>query len=459
MSRERDIERVLDAWLAQGPTVMPDRLFDGVLDRIERQPQRRLARLQRRFATMRPITIFAAAAAIAVAVGAGIVLLGRPSTPDVAAPTTAPSVVPTPTAVPSPSPVAGLPDGVAGTWIRAPRALPASGISEPAVLLLDLGTVGTATQVRADPGTMRWLSEGGWRFGSRGSSPAPGRLAFETTLAVPNAGCDVGTVGEYAYTLYDDGRVLDLAAVDEPCAGRAEAYAGTWRLRDCRLPRSNLGTICAGDLPAGTHTSAFFDPWNLSDGAYGALRLTVPEGWSNSEDFLTSFFLVPSEEYAKEDGGDLESWHGIYVQRAASAAAQDEECSNVEQPGVARTLDGLTAWLAAHPGLAASEPLELTIDFKRATLTDLAIDPAWTATCPDAPGGHPLVALFREADDGGWDWGLGWPGNQDRQRVILVELEPENVMLIAINDTNSQARFDELVAKAMPIVESFEFRK
>ena len=41
MTRERDIERVLEAWLEPGPSVMPDRVFDAVLDRIEREPQRR----------------------------------------------------------------------------------------------------------------------------------------------------------------------------------------------------------------------------------------------------------------------------------------------------------------------------------------------------------------------------------------------------------------------------------
>ena len=449
MSRERDIERVLDTWLAQGPTVMPDRLFDGVLDRIERQPQRRLARLQLRFSTMRPITIFAAAAAIAVAVGAGIVLLGRPSTPDVGAPTPAPSVAPTPAAAPA----AALPTEVIGTWIGAPRPLPTLGVTEPALLKLDLGTLGAATQLRVD-------LEGSWKYGSRGSGSAPGRLRFETTL--PNTGCEIGTVGEYAYTLADEGRTLDLAAVDDPCRGRAEAYAGSWSLRECGLPPNVEGYVCAGNLPAGTHASTFFDPWSPSReltraGAYGALRFTVPEGWANSEDFATSFVLVPSAEYEKDDGGDLESWHGIYVRRAASAAAQDEQCTNAEQQGVARTLDGLTAWLTGHPGLEASPPIETTIGGKRATITDIVTAAGWTKTCPDAPGGHPVAALFREADTGRWDWGQGWPGNQDRQRVILVELGPENTLLIAIDDTNSQARFDELVAKAMPIVESFEF--
>ena len=49
MTRPRDIERVLEAWFLDGPSHMPDRLFDAVLDRVERVPQRRLARLSLRF--------------------------------------------------------------------------------------------------------------------------------------------------------------------------------------------------------------------------------------------------------------------------------------------------------------------------------------------------------------------------------------------------------------------------
>ena len=72
MTRDRDIERVLDEFYAEGPSAMPDRLFLGVIDRIERVPQRRLALHVTRFATMNSNLRLAAAAAIVVAlVGMG----------------------------------------------------------------------------------------------------------------------------------------------------------------------------------------------------------------------------------------------------------------------------------------------------------------------------------------------------------------------------------------------------
>ena len=40
MTHERDTERLLDLWFADGPTQAPDRVIDVVADRIGRQPQR-----------------------------------------------------------------------------------------------------------------------------------------------------------------------------------------------------------------------------------------------------------------------------------------------------------------------------------------------------------------------------------------------------------------------------------
>ena len=45
MTQQRDIERLLDRWFAEGPSVVADRVIDVVADRIERQPQRPAWRL------------------------------------------------------------------------------------------------------------------------------------------------------------------------------------------------------------------------------------------------------------------------------------------------------------------------------------------------------------------------------------------------------------------------------
>ena len=69
MRPNRDIEPVLDAWLAPGPTEMPDDLFRDVLRRIEHVPQRRFAWAPRRFTSM-----FSAFKLATAAVMAGLVI-------------------------------------------------------------------------------------------------------------------------------------------------------------------------------------------------------------------------------------------------------------------------------------------------------------------------------------------------------------------------------------------------
>jgi hypothetical protein len=100
MNQNRDIERFLDAWLTDGPTVAPDRVLDVVVDRIERQGQRPVWRLDWRRYTMNP-TIKLAAAALAVVIVAVIGYNFLPSGSGVGGPPATAS--PAPTASPSAS--------------------------------------------------------------------------------------------------------------------------------------------------------------------------------------------------------------------------------------------------------------------------------------------------------------------------------------------------------------------
>ena len=103
MTSERDIERLLDAWLSDGPTQVADRVIDDVATRITRQPQRPAWRLRPwRFPTMStPIRLVAVGAALLAAVLGGAVLMGGGGRPVAPIPAATPS--------PSPSPVASAP--------------------------------------------------------------------------------------------------------------------------------------------------------------------------------------------------------------------------------------------------------------------------------------------------------------------------------------------------------------
>lgn len=115
MRNDRDIERILDRWLSDGPVQAPDRVIDVVADRIGRQRQRPAWRLDRR---LHPVNTYAklvaAIAAVLILAAGGLVIL-RPGSSNIGGPgptpTPSPTVTPAPT--PSPTPVA-CEDSIAG---------------------------------------------------------------------------------------------------------------------------------------------------------------------------------------------------------------------------------------------------------------------------------------------------------------------------------------------------------
>jgi hypothetical protein len=455
MTSDRDIERVLETWLGTGPTVMPDRLFDGVLDRIERQPQRRLARLQLRFTPMRPITILAAAAAIAVAVGAGIVLLGRPSTPDVAAPTApAPSIAPATTAAPSPSPAGGLPPELRYRWIGTPRAI--EGMGDRVALPLLWMAEPTVRFNHNLAGQFLASAPAVLSSASDASGGTGGRLTF-TLLPTIVGGCGNGDVGTYTYQLSADGMTLSLAAEEDACAVRAAAFSGTWTRSDCRNPDDT----CLGAVPAGTYVSTFLDvrsePGSVpSAGAYGQLRYTLPDGWANADDWPDDFSLMPAADYAGpigEPSDDRTTWHAVYVQ-ARPAPVGGEPCSTNPASDAAVSAAELAAYVASHPALEATDPAPVAVGSLTGTMVDVRLRDDWTGTCPEIAGDTPTAPLLAERSGDAWDWGI-LPG--ERQRLVFVDVGGGATVMIGVDDNTSAARFDELVAAAMPIIATFEF--
>ena len=100
MTFERDTERLLDVWLADGPTVAADRVIDNVAGRIDRQSQRPAWLVSWRDSHvnsyLKPIL---ALAAVVVIVVAGLAILGGPSVFNVGG-SPSPSPSPSPTIAP-----------------------------------------------------------------------------------------------------------------------------------------------------------------------------------------------------------------------------------------------------------------------------------------------------------------------------------------------------------------------
>ena len=109
MNESRDLDRLLDAWFAEGPVQVADRVIDDTANRIARQRQTPAWRLRSwRFPTMStPIKLVAIGAALLAVLVGGAVFMGGGAGP---APVPAPSATATPAPTPSPS-VGLVPDG------------------------------------------------------------------------------------------------------------------------------------------------------------------------------------------------------------------------------------------------------------------------------------------------------------------------------------------------------------
>ncbi len=101
MNQRSDIDRVLQAWMADGPAAIPDRVVDVVAARIGVQRQRRAWPFQGRTNVTTQMKLIAALAAALVVAVVGYNLLpgqpgigGRATPPPTAAPTTAPTTAP-----------------------------------------------------------------------------------------------------------------------------------------------------------------------------------------------------------------------------------------------------------------------------------------------------------------------------------------------------------------------------
>lgn len=113
----RGFDRIAEDFLADGPTVLADRVFAAALDEVHLTRQRRVVwRTRWRFPNMSTFSKFAVAAVVVIAVGyLGLTFLGPSGTGTGGGPsavpsaTVAPTATPTPTPTPTPSPVPTAP--------------------------------------------------------------------------------------------------------------------------------------------------------------------------------------------------------------------------------------------------------------------------------------------------------------------------------------------------------------
>jgi hypothetical protein len=310
-----------------------------------------------------------------------------------------------------------------------------------------LPLAGTSIILSADDFALTQSGGSGDRhlLSSSASAVSVGQVRLELTANA--AGCTAGNVGLYSWSLSPSGRTLTIGGKEDECSPRLAALRGAWWRMACKDPHDD---VCLGDLDAGTYGSQYIvprlDPGVDWEPVFGALTYTVPDGWANSADWPDRLNLVPSTDFAKVTPDQQEVDSEVLVFTQPIALKQGAPCFTGEpQSGVGRTVDDLITWLDQVPGLTVTESKAVSLDGNPGQWVDLRVDPDRTSACEELEfmkpsGGDPVVI-----------------GGEERERLILLDLGQGDVVGIRIFSRNP-ASFDALVAEAMPIVESFQFK-
>lgn len=258
MTNQRDLDRLLGAFFADGTDELADRVIDAALDQIDHTPQRRAMRMPRRISTMTMPTRLAAAAVIGVlAIGGALYLIrpgpsgiGSPSaTAASATPTATPARTPRPTPSPKPDPIAltgplgagrqihtatVLADGrvlVAGGTDYADQPLASVTLYDPATgTFSPTGSMGTArafvTATLLPDGRVLVAGGGPPQYAHPGPDLATAELYDPKSGTFTPTGSMTTTREDHSATLLRDGRVLIAGGNDKAdhAVASAELY-------------------------------------------------------------------------------------------------------------------------------------------------------------------------------------------------------------------------------------------
>jgi len=363
--------------------------------------------------------------AVALIAVLAIVVLGRPSEVVVA---------PQPTPSPGASTTGLIPADLLHSWQRPYAVTPDLDQWETGFLFVASETL----DYGPEPGTPASRSDVAVVTG--------GLNALEVTATFETQGCAFGAVGTYRWSLEGQGTVMTLRAIGpDACPARQEALAGQWVRSD--LPPAGQSEPM---LPPGTYLTLGFDPFGVPE-VSGQLSYTLPPGWNVLEDQPASF----TAHHVLDNTFVLL----LAEPRMAAEIESGTTCGPFsEAPGVAHGVDDIVAAIIARPGVGSTLPAPVTVGGYEGQILDLNVARSWTGGCQAPEGLIVGIPLLLGAGSGtGPTIGIG---RDSAIRLILLDLTNGRTLSIAIfkPDASSASPFEEQVAVAMPVIESFEFR-
>jgi hypothetical protein len=342
-----------------------------------------------------------------------------------------------PQPTPTPSSTAGgpIPDALLHTWERPYEVAPGPEDWGSGSLQITSDLLDVRPYVSGEP--------------SKSTISAAGPDSITVTTTAGSEGCATGDVGTYRWIVEGKGTFLTLTATSgDACAAREDALTGPWVRSD--YPRTIPGTA----LVPGTHSTAAFDPFGDVPQA-DVLSYTVPEGWSLVEDGPGVLVLGHPAD-ASQNPPTPDSFIFVIAQpRTVAPSREGAACTSPsDAPGVGRGADDLVAALTGRPGVVSTPPVAVRIGDYEARMLDLRIDPSWKGCV--APEGPVVGMTLVYASPMGPLVGIG-PDHP--ARLILVDLDGGRTIAIAVAcfGPAQPHQVAEQIARAMPIIESFDF--
>ena len=201
-----------------------------------------------------------------------------------------------------------------------------------------------------------------------------------------------------------------------------------------------------GELPAGRY---------LVRSNTGPSTFVVPAGWQISTMGMLDYSLAPTD--AKPDD-TIRVFYNMHI------SAKDAACTEAPEPGIAPTVDAMVRDLVNDGWIVVTTPVDVEIGGLKGQSLDVRISPTTTSTCPFMTDGSPTVPLFVDDADyvttapgpeitNGPFWGVD---RDDRLRVVILDRPNGGNVMFIVNSADGTT-FDELVARSMPIIDSFTF--
>lgn len=374
MTGRSDVERLLDAYLAEGPESVADRVIDAALDEIDSTPQRRGPLEPWRTPSMKtPIRLLLVAAALAAAGGGAFLLGGAGNQP-----------APAPTPSPTPSLIPARLELIEGTWHGS------VGVNQSAELVpydLSIGRIMSAKRIDSGRGT---------DFGT--FEITDGQVRLDASADCPDPATYTGTVTA------DLGEATFSVATD-PCDARVSILDNVWR-------HAPDGSLVPGARYHITHVAQ-------------PLTFLLPNGFSPPPGGVVQGSLASA---GRDDYGWIFAVDtgGVFIYAFVDPLVPADPCRPAGDLRNLTSIDALIAWNEAASGITVDRPVEGTIGGRRSITVDRTAGPTCTGDAgisADQAGALWLVSGDRErlvgVDLGGHLLAIGRLGNPSSAESVV----------------------------------------